>query len=84
MSSNTQLLLLVSKTEAKLKGLSYSVISSLSNNKGEFVLCLLQDSPSVDVSHLMATIQGSFIDNNPLMLDAAVDNNVRFFIVLFS
>ena len=41
-------------------------------------LFLLQDSPGVDVNHLMATIQGSFMDKNPLMLDAAVDNNVRF------
>ena len=38
-----------------------------------------QDSPGVDVDHLMATIQGSFLDKSPLLLDAGLDNNVSKF-----
>lgn len=44
------------------------------NNLAKFPLDM--DSPGVDINHLMATIQGSFMDKNPLMLDAAVDNNM--------
>ena len=34
----------------------------------------------VDIASLMNTLQGTFFDQSPLMLDAGVDNNVSFHI----
>lgn len=44
------------------------------NSQMEFPVS--QDTPMVDIPELMTSLQGTFLDKNPLMLDAAVDNNM--------
>jgi hypothetical protein len=36
----------------------------------------IQDIPAVDIASLMNSLQGVFFDQNPLLLDAGLDNSV--------
>ena len=37
---------------------------------------ILQDTPGVDLSGLITSLQGTFLEKSPLLLDAGMDNNV--------